>query len=99
MLKKKDTVQHLVFDVRSRSFTLQDKEAKVQFCKSAQEIKALACYNGCCPPAQPLLTEGHHRQSTCLEEPQDGPINLPTVWRGGAKMGTAAARLRSGGGE
>lgn len=70
----------------------------MQFCKSTQEIKALACYNGCRPPAQPL-PEGHHQQSAPLEEPQDGPINLPTVWRGGTKTGAVAARLRSGGGK
>lgn len=51
-------MQHLGSNVHFCFLTLPVKEARVQFCKSAQEIKALACYNGCRPPANLFSWKG-----------------------------------------
>lgn len=72
-------MQHLGFNVQSHSFTLPDKEARVQFCKSAQEIKALACYNGCRPPANLFSRKGTISNARLWKNPKTAPINLPTV--------------------
>lgn len=58
-----------------------DGEVKVQFCKSAREIKVLACYNDCHPPTNLFPVEGHHRQSVSKKS-QDSLINLLTVAEG-----------------
>lgn len=53
----------------------------MQFCKSAREIKVLACYNDCHPPTNLFPVEGHHRQSVSKKS-QDSLINLLTVAEG-----------------
>lgn len=87
-------MQHLDFNVHSHSFTLPDKEARVQFCKSAQEIKALACYNGCRPPANLFSQKGTISRACLWKNPKTAPINLPTVTQRSKDRSGCEMRLR-----
>lgn len=94
LIKKKYTMQHLHSNVHSHSFTLPDKEARVQFCKSAQEIKALACYNGCRPPANLFTRKGTISRARLWKSPKTAPINLPIVSQRSKDRSGCETRLR-----
>lgn len=79
--KKKNYVTPCFFAHALPLLYPSDGEVKVQFCKSAREIKVLACYNDSHPPTNLFPVEGHHRQSVSKKS-QDSLINLLTVAEG-----------------